>query len=162
MTRHRTISLAHALALLSPAALLGGALAFQFIGGLPPCEMCHWQRWPHLAAIAIGLLALFVQRSALLLPLVVLAGLAILVSGGIGLFHAGVELHWWQGLTRCSSVGIAVGGTPSQFLTDMLATPMIRCDAIPWSLWGVSLAGWNAMLSGLAGVTVIWLSLKRP
>ena len=75
------------LALLIPAALLGGALVAQYGFGLPPCEMCWWQRYPHIVALALAALAWLTKRDAL----VALAAVAILVSGAIGAFHAGVE-----------------------------------------------------------------------
>ena len=150
--------LANALALLGSSALLGGALAFQHIGGLAPCEMCFWQRWPHLAAIGLGLLALLLRRSPLRRPLLLLAGLAILVAAALGLFHAGVEQKWWQGPTACSA---APGLGSGQDIFVDLAAPIVRCDAIPWELFGVSLAGWNALLSALIGGAVLWLASRR-
>src|SRR5919206_1376837 len=82
-----------ALALLLPLALLGGALGSQYFGGLHPCEMCYWQRWPHGAAAVLAALALMSPtRSQRSLALVLLAALAIAVSGAIGVYHAGVEL----------------------------------------------------------------------
>src|ERR1700712_5144866 len=94
---------ARALALLIPAALLAGAWGSQLIGHLYPCEMCHWQRWPHYAALGIALLAFIIKPMRP--PLTVLAAVAILISGGIGVFHAGVEYHWWEGFTTCSRIG---------------------------------------------------------
>src|SRR5688500_390656 len=153
MTTDR-LGLANALALLGSSALLGGALAFQHIGGLAPCEMCMWQRWPHLAAIGFGLLALVLGRSPLRRPLLWLAGLAILVGAALGLFHAGVEQKWWEGPTTCSAPpGL---GSGQDVLANILTSPIVRCDAIPWELFGVSLAGWNALLSALIGGAVLW------
>lgn len=150
---------ANALALLGPSALLGGALAFQHIGGLAPCEMCFWQRWPHLAAIGLGLLALLLRRQPLRRALVMLAGLAILLAAVLGLFHAGVERQWWQGPTTCSAPPGAASG--QDMLADILSAPMVRCDAIPWEWLGLSLAGWNALLSALIGGVVLWSSTRR-
>jgi disulfide bond formation protein DsbB len=146
----------HLLALLVPAALLAGALGFQHLGGLPPCEMCMWQRWPLLAAIAFGLAAITGGTRVFL----ALAGLAILGSGAVGLFHAGVEQRWWEGITGCAST-VAVGGSAEDFLKGVMAKPLVRCDAIPWSWLGVSLAGWNAIISSAVGAAILWLTLKR-
>ncbi len=151
------LAAANALALLGPSALLGGALAFQYLGGLAPCEMCFWQRWPHLAAIGLGLVALLLRKHPLRRTFVVLAGLAVLVAAAIGLFHAGVERGWWQGPTACTAAP-AVGG---DIFAGMLTAPVVRCDAIPWELFGLSLAGWNALLSALIGGGVLWLTSKR-
>jgi len=145
---------ARALALLIPAALLAGAWGFQLIGHLYPCEMCHWQRWPHYAALPIALLA-FVpgmpQR-----PLVALAAIAIAISGAIGVAHAGVEYHWWQGFTPCTSTFSSGGDT----LSAIMNAPVVRCDAPQWTFAGISLAGFNAIVS-LSGALVILVLLTR-
>jgi len=145
---------ARCLALLAPALLLGGALAMQHLDGLYPCEMCYWQRWPHAAAILLALSALFSPlNSSRTRLLVQLAALAVAVSGAIGVFHAGVELKWWEGLTRCTAVG-------ATSLQDILDVPLIRCDQVQWSFLGISMAGWNAILS-LTGAATILALLQR-
>jgi len=155
------LGLAKALALLVPAALLGGAYAFQYWGRLVPCEMCWWQRYPHMAALAFALAALLAGR----LPdrgrsFVWLAALAIAVSGGLGVYHAGVELHFWQGLTQCSQTSGGAGG--GDLLNSLMDTPLVRCDEVQWSWLGISMAGWNAILSLTGALVILWLSLKRP
>jgi disulfide bond formation protein DsbB len=145
---------ARALALIIPGALMAGALGSQFIGGLVPCEMCMWQRWPHYTAIGLAALAFAVPQRGLIW----LAGLAILISGGIGIFHAGVEYHWWQGLTQCSQV--PGSGGSGDILADIMKTPMVRCDEAQWSLFGISLAGYNAIIS-VAGALLIMRLLMR-
>jgi disulfide bond formation protein DsbB len=131
-------ALARLLGLLVPAGLLGGALGSQYLGGLHPCEMCYWQRWPHATAILLAGAAFMMPARARLLT--ALAALAIAVSGAIGVFHAGVELGWWEGLTRCTA-----GGALS--LDDLMNVPLVRCDQVQWSLLGISMAGWNAIIS---------------
>jgi disulfide bond formation protein DsbB len=145
---------ARLIALLLPFALLAGALGSQYLGGLFPCEMCHWQRWPHYAAVGLAALAFLVTPAAK--PLTILAGIAILISGAIGVFHAGVEYGFWEGLTRCASTG----GGSGDILADIMATPMIRCDEVQWSLFGISLAGWNAIFSLGGGLVILGLCLK--
>jgi disulfide bond formation protein DsbB len=144
---------ANTVALAVPALAMAGALGSQYFGGLYPCEMCHWQRWPHEAAIALAILAFFLPRDPRR-SLIGLAGVAILISGAIGVFHAGVEYKWWEGLTTCSRTGGAVT------LESILATPVIRCDAPQWTLAGISLAGFNAIWSFLGGIAVFVL-LRR-
>lgn len=147
---------AHLLLLLGPSALLGGAFAFQHIGGLNPCEMCIWQRWPHAAALVLASLALFVPGSGKR-ALLVLAVLAELVTAGIGMFHAGVEQRWWQGPSACSATDLGSG----DFFSNVMATPVVQCDQIAWSLAGISMAGYNAIFSGLIAGVALWLILKR-
>lgn len=138
--------LARALALLVPAGALGGALFSQYVGGLYPCEMCLWQRWPHLAALLLALAALALRgRPATSAALTALAALAIAASGAIGAFHAGVEYGWWEGFTACSTT--ATGATAQDMFNSIMAAPLTRCDTAPWSLFGLSLAGYNAIVS---------------
>lgn len=145
--------IAQALALLLPLGLIGGALYSQYYRGLFPCEMCMWQRWPHYAAIMLAALS-FVTRPARD-ALVWLAALAIAVSGAIGAFHAGVEYGWWEGLTRCAT---NFGG--GNALDAIMNAPLVRCDVAPWHFLGISLAGWNAILS-LGGALVIAMLMLR-
>ncbi len=148
---------ARALALLVPAALLGGAWGSQLIGGLVPCEMCHWQRWPHYAALVIALLA-FVPKVPQRL-LVLLAALAIGASGVIGVLHAGVEYHWWPGFTACTAaIG---GGSNADVLASIMKTPIVRCDAPQWTLFGISLAGFNAIISLGSALVILFLLTRR-
>src|SRR3546814_3165630 len=79
---------------MAPAALLAGAYGFQYFAGLPPCEMCLWQRYPHFVAVALALAAALIAAAAARAWLIRLAAVAIAVSGLIGIYHAGVELKW--------------------------------------------------------------------
>jgi len=147
-------------ALLLPAGLLGGAYISQYIFNMYPCEMCLWQRWPHFAALVPALLAFLVKNPGVQRVLVALAAFAIFTSGAIGAFHAGVEYGWWEGLTSCSST-IAAGG---DFLENLENAPLIRCDVTQWTLLGISLAGYNFLLScggAIAILTGIWRSAKN-
>lgn len=147
-----TISARH-LALAVPLALLGGAYISQYVFGLFPCEMCWWQRYPHFAALVLGAIGLMQPRQQLW-PL--LAGIAILVSGLIGAFHAGVEYNWWEGITGCATVAEA-GSDP---LAAILDAPIVRCDVAPWTLFGISLAGFNFLIS-TTGALAIFALLRR-
>ena len=144
--------LAQRLALGVPVLLLGGAYLSQYGFGLFPCEMCWWQRYPHFAAIALALISAFAAPRRLWIGL---AGLAILISGLIGAYHAGVEYKWWEGLTTCSSTA----GSAS--LEDILNAPLIRCDEAQWRLFGVSLAGFNFLISTAAAIAIFALLARR-
>jgi len=140
-------------------ALIVGALGFQYIGGYPPCEMCHWQRWPHIAAAVIGLGGGLLVEMGLLdrklaVPLAVAALALVAVSGAIGIYHAGVEWKFWKGPAACTSVYIP--GQPID-LTNM-RVPM--CDRAAWRLFGISMAGYNALIS-LGAAVVAALALRR-
>ncbi len=134
---------------------MAGALVAQFVFGLPPCELCWWQRYPHIAAIGLAALALPLKKGSPGLLLVVLAALAITTSGLIGAFHAGVEYGWWEGLTTCSSSKL--GSDP---LATIMNAPLIRCDTAPWALMGISMAGFNFLIS-VGGAMLILALIGR-
>jgi disulfide bond formation protein DsbB len=150
---------ARLLAFLIPALALAGAWGSQLFGGLYPCEYCHWQRWPHYGALGLALLSFVVPTLSIQRLLVLLAALAILASGAIGVYHAGVEYDWWEGLTRCS-VMPGVGG--GDILAEIMKSPMIRCDEPQWTLFGISLAGFNAIFSiaGCFAILNLWRSKR--
>jgi disulfide bond formation protein DsbB len=145
--------LARWLALLVPAALLGGAYLSQYGFGMWPCEMCWWQRYPHFVAVPLAMLALLRPPGR---AFVALAALAILASALIGFYHAGVEYGQFPGLTACTSE-VALGGDP---LEAIMNAPMVRCDQVQWELFGVSLAGFNFLISSAAAL-VIFALLRR-
>ena len=144
------------IATLGSAALLLGAFGFQHIGGLLPCKMCLWQRWPHAAAILIGAVVLLMR-----LPALAWAGaLAAAVTCGIGIYHAGVEWRFWPGPTSCSGGGSDLGAMNG---ADLLAldtpTGVIMCDEIVWQFLGLSMAGWNAVIS--LALCLLWITAAR-
>ena len=136
------------LAALGSGALLGGAYYFQYVVGLAPCTICYWQRWPHMVAIVAGLCALLAYarpRLALVLLLVAITGL--IATALVGVYHVGVEYRWWAGPQTCSG-NIPVGLTTEQLKRYLFGARMVRCDETAWSMWGISMAGWNAICSG--------------
>ena len=138
------------LALGGSAVLLLGAFGFQYLGHMAPCKMCYWQRYPHAAAVGLGLAFFLIQHRSLLC----LGALAALATGGIGLYHAGVEGGLWQGPESCTS-GPIDGLSTDDLVAQIMAAPMVRCDDIPWEMFGISMAGWNAILS--LCLMAIWL-----
>jgi disulfide bond formation protein DsbB len=145
---------ARALALAVPLGLLGGAYISQYGFGLYPCEMCWWQRYPHFVAIGFAVIALLRPRQMIW---VALAALAVLTSGLIGGFHAGVEYGWWEGITGCATVA-KPGGDP---LAAILDAPIIRCDIAPWTLLGISLAGFNFLISTAGALAILALLWRK-
>ncbi|MCC5973449.1 MAG: disulfide bond formation protein B [Rubellimicrobium sp.] len=150
MTRDQTIVLAAG----GSAALLAGAFLFQAIG-LAPCQLCIWQRWPHALAILIGVLALT--------PVAVLSGRALAgagaaitaVSVGLGLYHTGVERAWWDGPTSCAG-GPGLTGLSGAELLSLEGPRIILCTEVAWSMLGLSMASWNALLSlALMGLWIL-------
>jgi disulfide bond formation protein DsbB len=152
-------AVARLIALLLPAALLAGAYGSQYFGGLFPCEMCWWQRYAHMAALLPAALAFSAAAgSDRARDLTVLAAIAIAVSGAIGVYHAGVELHIFEGFTTCTST--AKAATTQELLEKLMHVPLIRCDQVQWSFLGVSMAGWNAIISLSGAATIFFLILR--
>ena len=148
--------LARTLALAIPALLLGGAYVSQYGFGLYPCEMCWWQRYPHFVALALAVLAFVAPPPRLWTAL---AGLAIVVSGAIGAYHAGIEYGWWQGVTNCTRIVPSDPGASP--LDAIMNTPMISCTEAQWRLLGISLAGFNFLFSVAGGLAVLALLARR-
>lgn len=135
-------------------ALILGALGFQYIGHLAPCEMCHWQRWPHIAAAAIGLIGVSAwKKDARSLVIAVIALIA--VSGLIGAYQTGMQLGLLPGPEGCTVDHPYVMGSNAP-------PPAVSCNVVTWSLFGLSLAAYNALASFLiAGAGVLLLSRKH-
>lgn len=142
------------------AAILLAALGFQYLGGLQPCVLCIWQRWPYVAAILLAAGAAALRRHPVGRLLLGLAGLAFLAGAGIAAFHVGVELHWWAGTAECGA-DAAPAASVEELKRRLLAQPVVRCDEVAWSLLGLSMAGWNLLLSlGLAALS-FWGAFAR-
>jgi disulfide bond formation protein DsbB len=126
--------------------LIMGALGFQYLADFPPCEMCHWQRWPHIAAAAMGLLGGVAVSTRRLdkevgLPIALFTLLLVLISGGIGAYQAGVEWQFLPGPAACTGGPVVLTGSLD------LNHAVVRCDIAAWRLFGISLAGYNALIS---------------
>ncbi|MCE2517926.1 MAG: disulfide bond formation protein B [Alphaproteobacteria bacterium] len=142
--------------------MLAMAAYFEHILGLHPCTMCYWQRIPHWIAVILGGISL-IPALPVVTPrhLLVLMALALLVGAGIAGWHSGVELKILPGPTACSG-GMALDGDPSVLLDQLLAAPVVRCDEVPWSLFGLSMASWNGLISlAMAGAALASFLLSR-
>jgi len=154
LTRER---LAYAAAAGSLALLLG-AFAFEYIGGMAPCALCIWQRWPHALAVAAGVGVALVPGAALM----ALGGAGAAASGGLGVYHTGVERGWWQGPSTCSGGGDLGTLSADALLAQIMEAPVVRCTDVAWEMAGLSMASWNAVLSfTLAGLWLAALLRRR-
>ena len=151
---------ARLIALLLPLALLAGAFGSQYFGGLYPCEMCWWQRYAHMAALGLAALAFTAPApSSRSRALTLLAAVAIAVSGGIGVYHAGVEAKIFEGFTVCTAT-VHPGASTADLLKQITHAPLVRCDEVQWSFLGISMAGWNAIISLSGAATIVFLLAK--
>jgi disulfide bond formation protein DsbB len=141
------------LALAGSIAALAVAFASQYIGGLLPCQLCIWQRWGYAGAILLAVIAL-------LLPArlrgygAVLASLGLLATAAIALFHTGVEYHWWQGLASCGG-NLDTSQSLSGLEQQLLATPVIPCDRPAWTMFGISMAGYDFIYATALGLVCL-------
>jgi disulfide bond formation protein DsbB len=136
------------------AGILAGALAFQFIGGLSPCPLCIWQRWPHVAGVVIAVLGVTLLWRYWR-ALSGLGALAMLAGAGLGVYHTGIERGWWRGPDTCTS-GDITNLSAEQLMAQIMSAPLVRCDEVVWDLLGLSMASWNAIIS--LALAALWLS----
>ena len=125
---------------LASALILLAVLTLQVLGGLAPCHLCVLQRWPYVALIGLGLIGWRWQPR----PLLALAVLVLLGSAGLAGYHVGVEQGWWALPESCVAGG---GAQTIDELKQLLANAPPACDQVRFSLFGLTLAGWNLVTS---------------
>jgi disulfide bond formation protein DsbB len=153
---------ASAAILVASIVVLGSALASQYLGGLAPCKLCIWQRVPYVATIALGLVGVFVARDPAGSQWVAgLCAMIFAIGGAIAFYHVGVEQHWFEGPSSCSGSLIG-GGSIEDLRRQLLAAPIVRCDEVPWSLFGISLAGYNLIASAFLAAACAAAAMGRP
>ncbi len=146
------------LMMVAAAGILGTAYFFENVLGILPCALCHYQRlaWWLVLGVA-GLTYYMRKRPALLLSGITLSSLIAVAGGFLAAYHVGVEQTWWEGPSACSSS--AFNTTDIQALKEaIMSAPLIRCDEIAWSLFGISMAGYNAILALGTGVSALILT----
>jgi disulfide bond formation protein DsbB len=156
--------LAAGIAFVLGLATILGAWGSQIIGGLVPCELCLEQRLAYYWGLPVLALVLLLwnrlPRQVLLIGLLI--GAAIFVwSTYMGVYHSGVEWKFWQGPTACSGTGVEISFSD---LTNLNATRIVPCDTVQFRLFGISLAGYNALIS-LAIVALLLAAatfVRRP
>ena len=144
------------------AAVLGSAFVSQYWGGLAPCELCLLQRWPWIAAIVISLIAIIVASRSVLRWVALLLVMVFAVGSALALYHVGIEKHWFAGPDACTGAATAAD-TVEALRARILGQMPVRCDEPAWSLWGISLAGWNLLASLAMGSSclAVFLRLRR-
>jgi disulfide bond formation protein DsbB len=149
------------LVLLASLASLAVAFASQYWGGLQPCVLCIYQRYPYGIAVALGIVGIFVAgRAGWLRAILLLMSLVFFVDAGIAAYHVGVEQHWWQGTAECGST-LDLTLSPEELKNQLLNQPVVRCDEVPWSLFGISMAGYNFLYATALGIVTLWAALRR-
>jgi disulfide bond formation protein DsbB len=140
--------------LTASAAVLGSVLLSQYWGGLMPCELCLTERWPWAVAIVIAFVATMAGSRPALAWVALLLAAVFVIGSALAFYHMGVEQHWFAGPSACT----ATAGTPAtlEALKAQLAHQQpVRCDEPAWSLFGISLAGWNLLASlAMTGICI--------
>jgi disulfide bond formation protein DsbB len=146
--------------LLASVAVVGAALLSQYVGGLQPCELCLYQRWPYYAVIVISAAAVALGRGGFTAAVLALAALAFLAGAGLAFYHVGVEQHWFAGPSACTGA-TAGSGSLEDFKRRLLEQQVVACDQPQWWLFGVTMAGWNVAASLGLGLLCV-AALRRP
>ncbi len=157
--RHDVAMQAAAVVLISALLMVSGALVFEHLLGYQPCELCFLQRKPWYALVPVGfVLLLFATKDdrKLLRAGLALAAFILFVSAGLGAWHAGIEWKWWPGPATCTA-----GGTDFTVALPSLDRQVVLCDEAPLRILGLSLAGWNAVISLAAGLFALRGALHR-
>lgn len=144
-----------ALSFLVSILMLGGVFFFEFVKGLPPCQLCLWQRIPYYAVAGISFIALMLFTPKIYYGAAVLSGALFMVSAGLGAYHFGIELGLWAGFSECSG-GLPLAQTPQELLNQLATAKPIDCAQPQWSLLGISLAGYNMLFSLGFGSFIFW------
>lgn len=138
-------------ALLASVGALATAFTSQYVFGLWPCVLCLYQRWPYAVVIAIALIGISLRRKVGSGALLVLCAIGFATTAAIGGFHVGVEQGWWEGTAEC--VGDTSKALSLQDLkAQIMSAPVVRCDDVAWSLFGISMAGFNVIAAGIMTV----------
>jgi disulfide bond formation protein DsbB len=165
LVRPKSLIAALILFVLSLATLLG-AWYFQFVLKLPPCPLCLEQRVPYYIVIPLSLLlavAAFLGASRQLLAtgFLLIMG-ASLCGAALAAYHAGIEWHWWPGPADCSGP-ISDFSAKGPLLDQLRSINVVRCDEAAWRLLGISLAGYNVLISlVLASFAAFGLLARKP
>jgi len=141
------------------AATILGAYFFEYVLRLAPCPLCLEQRIPYYVAIPLALVVAIAALRGTPRPLVVgglgLLAVAMLIGAGLGVFHAGVEWKFWEGPRDCSGP-ITNFGNAGSLLEQMQNTSVVRCDEAAWRFLGLSLAGYNVLISLALAAVALW------
>lgn len=150
--------------LVASIAVLATVFWFQYWRDLPPCPLCLYQRWPYLAAVPLTIAALVVRREGFAVgwrqAAMALVALGFAAGAAIGVYHFGIEQHWWAGPASCTGTG-AGAQSVDELRAQLMATPVVRCDRVAWSFLGLSMAGYNVLISLGLAVLGAWAALLR-
>lgn len=153
---------------LSSAVVLAslGALAFAYTAqygfNLLPCPLCLEQRKPYFAVILLGTAAFFCagKKDKASFIFLLLCAAAFLAGAAISGFHTGVEEGWWKGLEACGDSSLPVGASIEELQKYLTSRPIVRCDVPAWQMFGISMTGYNFLLSLFLTAFTFYFTLR--
>ncbi|HEY8384185.1 MAG TPA: disulfide bond formation protein B [Microvirga sp.] len=160
MLRLDTLRATALVVLAAAAATIGGALVFEHGFGLRPCKLCLVQRNPYYVAMPLALAAAFLPPRWIRIALALLA-LVFLVSAGLGAYHAGVEWGFFAGPSDCGGTPAPSAGSMQDFMKQLETTRVVSCTEAAWRFLGLSLAGWNVVISLALAALIAWVLRRR-
>jgi len=154
------------LAALASALILGGAYFFEYVLGYDPCALCYDQRHIHQAVMGAGLIG---GLGMMVLPslrkhalwICLLIGAIFVYSAGFAFWHAGIEYDWWEGPSTCTAGAVINISTDDLMSVLDGGGPVVLCDEAAWTLLGISMAGYNALMSLGLAVASVFIGIKR-
>ena len=146
--------------MLIAACALGTAYAAELVFQLKPCDLCVYQRIPYIIVGALGVATYLFNNNRFIMLAIGTAGMVLLAGSGLAMYHVGVEQHWWISAASCGTGQLNQVLTMSEFQALLQQKPVIACDGIAWSLFGVSMASYNAAISLFFGLTGLWCANK--
>jgi disulfide bond formation protein DsbB len=136
---------------------IAGAWGFELIGGYKPCALCYQQRIPYYVIVPFSFMLFVLCATGNHMRLVryglIACTLVMLISAGLGINHAGVEWGWWPGPSECTG---GAGLSSGSVLPDLDTARVVNCGEVQWQLFGLSFAGWNAVISLIAALIALW------
>ena len=135
---------------------LGTAYVAELVFQLKPCDLCLYQRIPYIIIGVLGVAAYLFNSNKFIMRATGTAGMVLLAGSGLAIYHMGVEQHWWISVTSCGAGQLSQELTMGEFQALLQQKPVIACDGIAWSLFGVSMATYNAAVSLIFGLIGLW------
>ncbi|WP_428977496.1 disulfide bond formation protein B [Pseudohoeflea suaedae] len=142
------------------AAVVGAALGFEHIGGYIPCALCLMERDPYYYSVPLMILAalaaIFKAPGSMVRGLLLVGGILMVYGAVLGIYHSGVEWHWWAGPATCATSALGVTVNAGDLLADINSKKPPSCDAAALRVLGLSFAGWNVV----ASVILAWIAFR--
>ena len=142
------------------ATALGSAFTAEFVYNLEPCVLCMYQRIPFAILGILGLLAYLFEGRGAMAVLTALAGVVLLIGAGLASYHVGVEQHWWASVASCGDSAPIHALSMNEFQVLLQQKPGKACGEVDWTIFGISMASYNAVFSSVLGLGGLWAAIR--